>query len=152
MKKHVLFIILNWFCVINLYGQNDTISNFLKLKYKANSSVSNYNLACLYAQNNFVDSAFKYLNYSIDLGEKDGYALYDSDLILLHSDTQWIAIRNKINSIFLNENACTDTATLLKLREFFLIDQSLRYELEMENFTLEAKSKFNLLDSINYIL
>jgi hypothetical protein len=144
---YIFFVTL--FNSLCLYGQTDTIESYIKTKYKSNNSVSNYNLACLYAKKNEKDSAFKYLSRSIDLDGKDCYALYDPDFNSLHLEHQWKLIEERINSAFFNSNKCLDTLTLSKLRDYYYIDQTIRNEFTLSNYSIEAKGKFIFLDSLN---
>jgi hypothetical protein len=148
MKKLIinsLAILFHTYC----FCQSDTISKYVNEYKNFKGHDYYYNLACLYSKSKNIDSAFYYLNYAIEKGARDGYALFDRDFENLYKDSRWVILSSKINRIYIEENSCVDTLTLIKLRDFLHEDQYLRYLLEINKYSEQSKLDFKTLDSLN---
>lgn len=140
MKHSFLTGVVIFFCNIGLFAQNAMIiadslhveGNYkIELKYRQsiyNSSPTNsgniYNLACCYALLKNKDSAFYYLNKSIDLGQDEGWAVADCDLFNLHEDTRWGEIENKLENIYKEKNSKINTQLGWDIAKMFFKDQA----------------------------
>jgi hypothetical protein len=94
--------------------------------YKSNptNSANVYNMACCYALLKKNDSAFYYLDISINLGQDDGWALADCDFTGLHSDKRWQEVENKLEGIFKQKNTAINADLGWELAKMYFEDQA----------------------------
>jgi hypothetical protein len=169
-KKHVLLLIMLHAIIPLAKSQPRTVNTheklilrseidkcLLELKTNPNNGPNAYNLACKYSLLNKVDSSFYFLNLAIDLGEDDGWALYDPDFYTIKQKPNWLSITAKINQIYIKKNPSLDTAITFQLRELYFKDQAIRAIWQTLHDTYGEKSievdsikkEIQLVDSLN---
>lgn len=120
--------------------------------YKNNptNSAIIYNMACCYALLKNTDSAFYFLDKSIDLGQDDGWALADCDLYLLHADNRWKELENKLKKIYLQKNATINTDLGWEISKMYFKDQAPK--LASDIIAARYGMKSPQIDSINNVI
>jgi hypothetical protein len=120
--------------------------------YKTNptNSANLYNMACCYTLLKNNDSAFYFLDKSIELGQDDGWALADCDLRGLHTDKRWKELANKLEKIYKQKNATINTDLGWKIANMYFEDQAPK--LASDNIAAKYGMKSFQMDSINKII
>ncbi|HET6224722.1 MAG TPA: DUF6624 domain-containing protein [Bacteroidia bacterium] len=103
----------------------------LELKHRLQTLKSNltswsvhYNIACCYALLKKNDSAFYYLNKSIEFGQNDGWALADFDLKALHTDDRWKTLQKRLEEIYKQKHPQIDTELGWEISKMYFEDQA----------------------------
>lgn len=124
--------------------------HLLLFKRDPNISENVYNMACCYALLKNIDSAYYYLNLAIDLGQNDGWAAADCDLINLHSDYRWKEIENKLEYIYYQKNKTINTQLGWKIAKMFFNDQAPKHA--SDRILERYGTKSFQMDSINRVI
>src|SRR3954462_5214046 len=166
IKQLFLIMILIFSCITSIRAQDEleiadslrVIGNYnLELKYyiltynrNPTNSENIYNMACCYALLTNKDSAFYYLNRSIDLGQDDGWALADYDLLNLHQDYRWREIESRLENIYKQKNPKTDTQLGWEISKMFFEDQAPK--LASDNIMKKYGMPSPQMDSIDRVI
>lgn len=166
IKKSFLALGLFAFCSFRANGQNKShISDSLRIAgnynlelqyhlsiYKSNptNSANIYNMACCYALLEKIDSAFYFLNIATDLGEDDGWALADRDLIKLHTDSRWKELNERLEEIYRKKNPGIDTQLGWEIAKMYFEDQAPKTA--SDNIAARYGIKSPQIDSINKVI
>lgn len=152
MKKIIISTLFTLFIIVNAMGQVDTTkfrepANYpLAIQYYKtclqNNYLSlhfNYQLACFNSLAANYDSAFIYLNKSIELGARAEDIITDTDFNSLHPDKRWDAILNTLKAKYLN-NCKKITNPELSVNIWLLGIEDQRYRTLFKNYKLKEKT------------
>jgi hypothetical protein len=120
--------------------------------YKINpiNSANVYNMACCYALLKNNDSAFYYLDKSIELGQDDAWALVDCDLRGLHTDKRWNELEDKFEKIYRQKNTTINTDLGWEIANMYFEDQAPKAA--SDNIVAKYGRKSPQMDSINKVI
>jgi hypothetical protein len=166
MKKSFLLLNIAVFYSISLSAQNKAyiidslrVAGNYKLEleyhlaaYKTNpaNSANIYNMACCYALLKNNDSAFYYLDKSIELGQDDAWALADCDFHALHTDKRWKELENKLEKIYRQKNSTINTDLGWEIANMYFEDQAPKAA--SDNIVAKYGRKSPQVDSINKVI
>ncbi len=104
--------------------------------------ICKYELACAYARDGQVDSAFHYLNLNLQY-DTTIYALINPDFLSIRNDPRWILFENRWLDSMLHyrPNSIKDLPLAKKLWHMYALDQAYFYEMRMMELNSEVNSK-----------